>query len=49
MQTAAGLNKLKPGSKDKVAHWKAALKHRADEAMATLKDEGVAIESWFEV
>lgn len=49
METAAGLIKLKSQTKAKVDDWKATLLERADEAIATLKDEGVEIESWFEI
>jgi hypothetical protein len=49
METAAGLIKLKPETKVTVEDWKATLRERADETIATLKDEGVTIESWFEV
>lgn len=47
METAAGLIKLKPETEATIENWKAALQERAEEAIATLKDEGVEIESWF--
>lgn len=49
METAAGLIKLKSETKSIVEDWKATLRERADEVIATLKNEGVEIESWFEV
>ena len=49
METAAGLIKLKPNSKTTVDNWRKALRERRDEAIATLRDEGVQVESWFEL
>ena len=49
METAAGLIKLKPNSNEKVDDWKTMLKTRRKEALDTLRDEGVQVESWFEV
>ncbi|WDE12737.1 DUF6176 family protein [Thalassomonas haliotis] len=49
MEYASGLIKLKPGSEDKVEHWRATIASRLDEAAATLQDEEVQIESWFKV
>ena len=47
MSARAKLIKLKPGSLDKVREWANTLSARRDEALATLIDEGVSIESWF--
>lgn len=49
MEAAAGLIKLKPNSEATVANWKTVLQARKEEALATLRDEGVQVESWFEV
>ena len=49
MQTAAGLIKLKPESGRHIEEWKTTLKTRRDEALCTLRGEGVTIESWFEL
>ena len=47
MEIASGLIKLKPDSDEKVEEWRETVSSRLDEAIATLKDEGVEIESWF--
>jgi hypothetical protein len=47
MSARATLIKLKPGSLDRVREWARTLSDRRDEALATLADEGVSIESWF--
>jgi Family of unknown function (DUF6176) len=39
--------KLKPGSLEQVHEWAEELRSRADEVLATLRDEGVAVESVF--
>jgi hypothetical protein len=39
--------KLKPGSLEQVREWAEELRSKADEVMATLRDEGVAVESVF--
>jgi hypothetical protein len=39
--------KLKPNSLDKVHEWAAELNQRKDEALATLRDESIFIESFF--
>ena len=39
--------KLKPGSLEQVHEWADELRSRADEVLATLRDEGVAVESVF--
>ena len=49
MEIAAGLIKLKTNSSEKVEIWKDTLESRRNEAIQTLIDEGVRIESWFEV
>jgi hypothetical protein len=49
MEIASGLVKLKPGSDEKVEEWRKTISSRLNEAIATLKDEGVEIESWFKV
>jgi hypothetical protein len=47
MQAYARLIKLKPGSDTAVAQWAQTMNARKNEALATLVDEGVAVESWF--
>lgn len=49
LDVGAALIKLKPHAQDAVATWREALNERMDEAVATLKAEGVYIESWFQV
>ena len=49
MEIASGLIKLKPDAGAKVEEWKTTISSRLNEALATLKDEGVEIESWFKV
>ena len=49
MEIASGLIKLKPGTGEKVEEWRQTISSRLNEAVATLKDEGVEIESWFKV
>ena len=39
--------KLKPGCLDQVRTWAAEINSRSDEALATLRDEGITIESAF--
>jgi Family of unknown function (DUF6176) len=39
--------KLKPNSLDKVREWATEMNHRKDEALATLRDESIFIESFF--
>lgn len=39
--------KLRPGSLERVREWAETLNERRDEALATLRDEGVTIESAF--
>ncbi|MGD1897716.1 MAG: DUF6176 family protein [Phormidesmis sp.] len=49
METAAGLVKLKSDAKQTVYNWRKTLQERREEVIATLRDEGVKIESYFEV
>jgi hypothetical protein len=39
--------KLKPGCADRAGAWAAEINRRSDEALATLRDEGVSVESAF--
>ncbi len=47
MEYASGLVKLKPGSEGKLEEWRRVVASRLDEAAATLRDEDVAVESYF--
>ena len=47
METACAKVRLKPGSLDRVREWATELRTRSDEVLATLRDEGVVIESVF--
>jgi hypothetical protein len=47
METKCVKIRLKPGSLDRVRAWAAEINRRSDEALATLRDEGVVIESAF--
>ena len=47
METICLKVRLKPGSVERVRQWSAELRRRYDEVLATLRDEGVAIESVF--
>ena len=49
MEIASGLIKLKSDSNAKVEEWRNTMTSRLSEALATLKHEGVEIESWFRV
>lgn len=49
LDVGAALIKLKPHAHDAVNTWREALNNRIDEAIATLKAEGVYIESWFQL
>ena len=49
MEIASGLIKLKPDSGEKVEEWRNTISSRIEEAIATLRDEGVEVESWFTV
>ena len=47
MEVIAGVIELKPNSLDKVEAWAETINERIDEALATLRDDGVQLESWF--
>lgn len=47
MKTKCVKIKLKPGCLDRVREWAAEINRRSGEALATLKNEGVSIESAF--
>ena len=47
METVCVKVKLKPGSLEQVHEWAEELRSRADEVRATLREEGVAVESVF--
>ena len=47
MDVKAYLIKLKEDSGYRVSEWASAVNARKDEALATLRDEGVQVESWF--
>ena len=47
MDVVAGVIELKPNSMEHVENWAATINERIDEAIATLRDEGVQLESWF--
>lgn len=49
MEIASGLIRLKPGADEKIEVWRNTISSRIKEAVDTLKDEGVEIESWFKV
>ena len=49
MDVGAVLIRLKPNSMSNVAAWQAELNARKNEAIETLKSEGVFVESWFHV
>lgn len=49
MDVCAALIKLKPDSLSNINTWKQELKDRKEEAIQTLKAEGVYIESWFHI
>jgi hypothetical protein len=49
MEYAAALVKLHPGSEEKLETWRSTIQSRLDEAAATLKDEGVRVESYFTI
>jgi hypothetical protein len=49
MDVGAVLIQLKPKTKENVEAWKQELNLRKDEAIETLKAEGVFVESWFHV
>ena len=47
MDVVASIIELKPNSLDRVEEWATTLNKHADQAVATLQDEGVRVESWF--
>lgn len=47
MEIIAGVIELKPNSMERVEAWAATINERIDEALETLRDEGVQLESWF--
>ena len=49
MESAAGLIKLKPDYAGDLEEWRQAFHARRDEVEQSLRDEGVAVESWFEI
>ena len=49
METAAGLIRLKPGSGADLQDWRDTLHARRGEVLQTLRNEGVTVESWFQV
>ena len=49
MEIASGLIRLKPNSGEKIEEWCKTITSRLEEAVATLQDEGVEIESWFKI
>ena len=49
METAAGLVKLKSDCGGLVEEWRSTLEARREEALQTLREEGVSVESWFQV
>ena len=49
MNIAAGLIKLNPDSSKHIKKWKETIETRRSEAIQTLIDEGVLLESWFEI
>lgn len=48
MDVIATLIKLKPNSADKVSEWKANVDRLHSEALQSIENEGVSVESWFE-
>jgi hypothetical protein len=49
MDVSARLIELRPGSDERVRDWAEFLRQHRDEATATLRAEGVSVESWFDV
>lgn len=47
METKAVRIKLKSGSQSRVHQWAETIERRKDEALATLRDEGVVLEAYF--
>lgn len=49
METAAGLIKLKPDTTGDLQEWCDTLNARREDVLASLRNEGVTIESWFQI
>lgn len=49
MNIAAGLIRLNPGAAEHVEKWKTTIESRRSETIQTLIEEGVLIESWFQI
>ena len=49
MDVSATLIKLKSGSLEQVDEWAGTLNSRMEEVLATLEDEGVLLETWFQM
>ena len=49
METAAGLIRLQPNTAGDLQEWRDALDARRDDVLETLCNEGVTIESWFQI
>ena len=49
MESAAGLIKLRPDHAKDLAEWRDTLTSRRDEVLQLLRNEGVAVESWFQI
>ena len=49
METAAGLIKLKPDFPTDLEEWRETVDARRDEILEALRDEGVALEAWFQI
>ena len=49
MESAAGLIKLKPDFATDLEEWRETVVARGDEIVQSLRDEGVALESWFQI
>ncbi len=47
MDVKAYLIELKEDSRDRVSEWTSGINRRRDEALSTLRTEGVKVESWF--
>ena len=49
MESAAGLIKLKATATQDLEEWREALTSRSDEVLRSLRNEGVVVESWFQI
>mgnify|MGYP001790838715 CR=1 FL=1 len=49
MEIAAGLIKLKPNMCSELREWRDTLQGKCREVRACLREEGVALEAWFEI